>query len=95
MSVFPNHNIRLELGNDYNKSSVSTITLTKVGVFLTRQYGYSGVAKDNIMPSDLAKICHTIEHSAVKLAATILFVAWLVAAVWHELARIFTSLTGP
>jgi hypothetical protein len=47
------------------------------------------------MPSDLAKICHKIEHSAVKIAATIVFVAWLTAAVWHELARIFASMTVP
>lgn len=64
-------------------------------LFFTRQHGYSGVAKDNVMPADLAKICHKIEHSAVKIAATVVFVAWLTAAVWHELSRILTSLTGP
>jgi hypothetical protein len=31
------------------------------------------------------KICHLVKYYAVELAGTIVFVAWLAKAIWHEL----------
>jgi len=37
--------------------------------------------------SDSRDIFHQIKYYAVEVAATIVFLAWLARAVWHELMR--------
>jgi len=46
------------------------------------------------MRSDLSKICHDIEHSAVKVGTTIVFVALVGIVVLHELHVLFIWLIG-
>jgi hypothetical protein len=49
----------------------------------------------NMVRPDFDKYFQNIEHYTVKIAATVIFVAWIASSVWHELSRIFISLTSP
>jgi len=40
-------------------------------------------------------VFHTIKYYAVEFGATVVFVAWLGASVWHELLRIFSLVMHP